>query len=1205
MSKYISLLLVCLTIALAQSGDVEVTDIYKDTDCMHVYTTVCVWDSNGWYMPELLMPNFNFTEDGVPVIPPRIEQLNICEESCADIVFLFDLSGSMDDNVAAFSTALSVFAAGMAGLDYRISMAVFNGCPEDIGGVRTLVHTDYTSPVPCSIGTDIWAANETEFNKLFDAVEMWFALPWSARGSGWEDQWGVTWWAIDTLDWRPGCRKTVVMFTDEEVQVGTAPCVPYLDESDSALFEMMDYCFAESVIFFAVCPEDSSFEWYPASGDDPSRQYYTGYRDLAETTGGIWNDLFATDYSEMVGTLAEAIADIHCCYEFRYTTDSYCVVDLVNLSVDVTVGTDYVGTDDTTYKSFCPPEIVPIMPSPCGGITSCTDQTIIGFYENSEYGSIEMSSYILVVDGDTIDHADIAVYGADSFVYSPSATFGHMDTVIFSFDYYRDLWGCFGSMPPCTFYIDSRPPVLVDNYPAEGDTVLVGDFVVYGSIWDDYSGIDPASSPGWLTILLDGDTAEFSSPTWTPGDSTGFRVDSLYTFWDGNVTVCLGGLYDSPDYDYCPSNVMRDTCWTFYLATVERHVAFPIAYGAPCDTVIVPLFVDDMEHTSIENAVLRFNVDTEVFQPFRIITTGTITHGWAVDSMTVDPITGEVYTEISGPTISGGSGGVLFNVEGTVPCNATGGSYSAIEIEFFEFNEGYPMVTWADGFFIVTLDPQVFFCDVRLNRTVLPSSEDNTITFGATFGGTDLYNMGLDYIYVPPPDWMVDGWFQLTDPSYPHIFGLRRDVRAPEPIVRWHIVTSDEPNGIATWNPIALPEGEFRLDSLIDMKRENTAYFTENETLLIEWLLPELSPDTIVLATGWNMVSLPVLPAGVPATEVFPTDYGVFRYNTPGSGYQFATDICDGEGYWVFADIDTTYLTAGSAFFGYRRQIYRGWNLIGATSSAISVADIGTDPPGVIVTPIWGWDGSDYVAASSLLPGNGYWLLSTTNAVLRTPSTYRSRVSVSPKPLWEATIVVTNGAGKTLLSVGYAGSAAPGLGIGDEPLPPMAPGFGERSAFLLIENFPAGRDLSPSGEWTLYLAEDSDIEIEAPDNVVLCIDGMAIAGGETRFLSRGNHEISGLIELPEVFEIIACVPNPFNARTDVIVALPECGELSLNFYDITGRNVDEIVGEYPAGIARIPWDGTDRSGRELASGLYLVRVVYGKHVATTRAMLIK
>ncbi len=1184
-----------------QTGDVFFSDLAKDIDCMNLDVTVCVIDSFGWHVPDLVMSDFHFTEDGDPVLPPRITKLNECESYCSDIVLLFDLSGSMDDNVDSFETALAEFAAPLAGLDYRIAMAVFNGCPEQIDGVRILVHTDFSLPVGTT-GPDVWATTTDEFNHLFAAVQLYFDWPWSLRGSGWEDQFGALWWAVDTLDWRPGCSKNVVMFTDEEVQVETAPCVPFYDEEDSSLYKIMNYCFAESVTFFAVCPEDSNFEWYPASGDSPDRQYYTGFRELADTTGGIWSDLFASDYSEMVGELAEAIAGPPCCYSFRYMTNFYCV-DSITVGVDVTMGTEYFGSSDTSYLSFCQPEILPIIPEFCGGITSCENQRIAGFFENSIYGDLNLTDYIFTVNGDTIDRTDV-IFLAESLIYEPTVPFEHMDTVVFAFPSYSNVWNCVGNTPPCTFYVDIEPPFILDHFPAEGDTILINEFEIYGSIWDDFAGIDPGSA-GHITVLLDGDTAITSAPVWTSGDTTGFRIDSLITFWDGNVTVCVGGIFDMPDYDYCPSNVMADSCWTFYLATLERLVSFPIMSGAPCETVLVPLEIDDLEYTSLNNAAMTFRVDPTVLVPLDVITLGSVTAGWFVDSLDINPATGDIYAEISGAQISGlTGGGILLYLKAYVPCNAVGGRYCDIEVEDFSFNEGYPMVTWNDGFFMVTLSPNVFFCDIHLNRTVSPSPDDNTLTFGATYSGTDGYDAGLDEVYIPPPDWFVDGWFDIEDSAYPYISQIRRDVKHPTPTVRWHLITRDETDGIARWNPAGLPEGEFRIDSLVDMKRDTQAHFGLNDTLLIEWTLPVIQPDSVQLSIGWNLVSLPVLPAGMSADDVFPTEYGVFHYNTAISSYEFAEEIRDGYGYWVFSNRAHSFLSAGSPLSGYRRQIHRGWNIIGGIDEAIAVSEISMDPSSLI-PPIWGWDGSSYISADSILPGHGYWVLSNGEGVLHAPSAYRGKVLNSIEIEREVGIDVLADE-PSPLTLCYAPKSSEGLTMGDIAFPPTIPDGEGRKVYLIKDEFALSSALSSTGDWRLVVEVDAEVAFSIPEGVSVSIEERELADGEVVQLRSGIYLLKAQnIELPGEFDVLGCVPNPFNSSTEIVVALPEMGEVSVELYDIIGHKVTTIKRDCSAGISRIRWDGSDMTGAGVSSGLYFVRVSYGTESLSTRVMFIK
>jgi|GEM_PF-2494563 len=70
-------------------------------------------------------------------------------------------------------------------------------------------------------------------------------------------------------------------------------------------------------------------------------------------------------------------------------------------------------------------------------------------------------------------------------------------------------------------------------------------------------------------------------------------------------------------------------------------------------------------------------------------------------------------------------------------------------------------------------------------------------------------------------------------------------------------------------------------------------------------------------------------------------------------------------------------------------------------------------------------------------------------------------------------------------------------------------------------------------------------------------------------------------------------PNPFNAATRIRFALPQDSEIELTVFDLGGRLVHELFnGSRSAGNHEMIWDGRNREGNELSSGIYLVRLRY-------------
>jgi len=71
-------------------------------------------------------------------------------------------------------------------------------------------------------------------------------------------------------------------------------------------------------------------------------------------------------------------------------------------------------------------------------------------------------------------------------------------------------------------------------------------------------------------------------------------------------------------------------------------------------------------------------------------------------------------------------------------------------------------------------------------------------------------------------------------------------------------------------------------------------------------------------------------------------------------------------------------------------------------------------------------------------------------------------------------------------------------------------------------------------------------------------------------------------------------PNPFNPLTVLTFTLPQPSHVKLTIYDLLGREVAVVVnGQRPAGRHEAQWDGRDRLGRFLPSGVYVVHLVTG------------
>ena len=84
-------------------------------------------------------------------------------------------------------------------------------------------------------------------------------------------------------------------------------------------------------------------------------------------------------------------------------------------------------------------------------------------------------------------------------------------------------------------------------------------------------------------------------------------------------------------------------------------------------------------------------------------------------------------------------------------------------------------------------------------------------------------------------------------------------------------------------------------------------------------------------------------------------------------------------------------------------------------------------------------------------------------------------------------------------------------------------------------------------------------------------------------------------------------PNPFNPLTTIRYELSAAGSVTLDLYDARGSLVRRLLdGEHrPAGNHELNLDGRDDAGRELAAGVYLLRLSTDGAAATHKITLVR
>jgi len=133
-------------------------------------------------------------------------------------------------------------------------------------------------------------------------------------------------------------------------------------------------------------------------------------------------------------------------------------------------------------------------------------------------------------------------------------------------------------------------------------------------------------------------------------------------------------------------------------------------------------------------------------------------------------------------------------------------------------------------------------------------------------------------------------------------------------------------------------------------------------------------------------------------------------------------------------------------------------------------------------------------------------------------------------------------------------------------------------------------DNSEEVQWYSFQVDDPVVAVALdPDSWVLC-----------EIHDQGVSPVRD--DVPDVARLVGNVPNPFNPITEIRFTLPVHQVVRLGVYDVSGRLVKTVVDEArPAGDNAARWDGTDRSGRAVASGTYFARLT-GKGVDQVRSM---
>jgi hypothetical protein len=103
------------------------------------------------------------------------------------------------------------------------------------------------------------------------------------------------------------------------------------------------------------------------------------------------------------------------------------------------------------------------------------------------------------------------------------------------------------------------------------------------------------------------------------------------------------------------------------------------------------------------------------------------------------------------------------------------------------------------------------------------------------------------------------------------------------------------------------------------------------------------------------------------------------------------------------------------------------------------------------------------------------------------------------------------------------------------------------------------------------------------------VTGLNSLALRTDSLSTGVEEQTS--EIPGSYILEQNYPNPFNPTTQIRYGIPRQSNVSITIYNVVGQEVARLFeGEQEAGFHMITWNGTNRAGAPVSSGVYLCKL---------------
>jgi len=359
-------------------------------------------------------------------------------------------------------------------------------------------------------------------------------------------------------------------------------------------------------------------------------------------------------------------------------------------------------------------------------------------------------------------------------------------------------------------------------------------------------------------------------------------------------------------------------------------------------------------------------------------------------------------TMANGDTIN-----VLSCTNGTTsPSGSVGVNYGGSQMFTFTPNAGYHVDSVVvDGSKVDSTTSYTFINDTT-NHTIWVTFAINTFTVISTAGshgsvspaGTTTVNYGANQVFIFAPmtgyhadsvyvDGVGQGLLATTD-TIKNVTA-NHTIRVTFTINQYKITASAIGHGtISPTDSVSMsyggnqaftisPNGDYRIDSVVvdGIRADSTTSYTfinvTTDHSIVAYFSLDLHTLWLSFRSRWNIVSVPV--------RVFDSSKAALFSNAISSAFAYQgnyvpkTSLSAGVGYWLKLDSARQVSMIGLLLNRDTMNVIAGWNLLGSLSTPIAVAQITSDPGGIVTSEAFEYEGK-YVTSDSIQPGKGYWV---------------------------------------------------------------------------------------------------------------------------------------------------------------------------------------------------------------------------------------